>query len=267
MAAPHAYIYPVDGTLDMPPRDALRFEIVPADLVTLWNPFSVDITVVIGAATIPVMINGVQQNNWVFEYLPSPTDPINGVLVKTRQPGVSWAPGTAFDITFYVEDMIGNPTTVSAHIEVGDYTCVEDDLPAVTAIETRLMAGPLTTKCEKLRKSLLKVVSSSTNKQAQARTILYFANATDLGTILADWVDLTLGEGHFGDRENPLDINTKLASFLPTIRDVISELTPLSAAARTLLEDRIKYPNALYITSAIANIVTLCATLKEQGLL
>lgn len=266
MASPLLEIFPSDATVDMPARDSFRIHAVDEDPGTGVDPTTMTLTLTVGTAVIPIIRTGlVIQPGWVPLFTGDPADPVDGMWVWVRPPTGVWEQGTEYTIDTYVENIMGDHSTAHATITTDDYYCIEDDLPTPTAIELRLMNGPLTTQLEHLRKNLLVAISSSKNKQAQARAMLNVASMTDLFSILAGWVDPELANVHVCNRSAPTAVFLKMQTEIPKYRHYTNELTALSKEAKTLVEDRINSANPIYAINALAIAVILGAVFKEKG--
>lgn len=265
MTAPILNIYPPDGTLDMPTRDCFRINTIRQGAVAL-NPLNATLTLTVNNTVIKLIQAGlVLQPGWTITLTGDPLDMVDGVWARVFPPLGTWEAGTEYILDGYIEDLAAASATAHAHITTADHVCIEDELPTPTALELRLMNGPLTTNLEHLRKNLLKNISSSKNKQAQTRAMLNVSAMTDLFSILATWVDTDLADVHVCNRSGPVTVFLKMQEQIAKYKDYLDELTPLSVASRDLLEGRINHANPIYAVNALAVTVILGAVFKEKG--
>lgn len=265
MTTPILNIYPPDGTTDMPTRDCFRVNAIRQGAVAL-APLTATLTLTVNNTVIKLIQAGlVLQPGWSIVLTGDPLDMTDGVWVRVFPPLGTWEAGEEYILDAYIEDLAAASATAHAHIITADHACIEDELPTPTALELRLMNGPLTTNLEHLRKNLLKTISTSKNKQAQARAMLNTAYMTDLFSILATWVDIDLCDTHVCNKSGPVTIALKMAGQIADYKSYLNELTPLSKASRELLENRINHVNVLYAVNALAVTVILGAVFKEKG--
>jgi hypothetical protein len=258
-------IYPPDGTTDMPTRDCFRINAIRQGAVAL-NPATAVLTLTVGGLAIPLIRAGVPLPGWAIVLTGDVLDMVDGVWVRVFPPAIgTWEAGTEYVLDAFIADLAAASATAHAHVITADHVCIEDELPTPTALELRLMNGPLTTNLEHLRKNLLQAISTSKNKQAQARAMLNTAYATDLFSILATWVDTDLCDTHVCNKSGPVTVALKMAKQIADYKSYLNELTPLSKASRDLLENRINHVNVLYAVNALAVTVVLGAVFKEKG--
>jgi hypothetical protein len=266
--APTISIYPNDGATDVFTRDAIRVQCVddqsdPTDGV---DTLTLGVTLTVGSAAMPVIVNGVFATGVVGAISGDEMDPTNGIVARILPLGGKWIENETYTIDVYVQNNFGDARTATADIQMDSHTCFEDSLPPVTPLETYITTGPFPTKLEKLRSQLMQNVSNNGSAQSRARAILWFAHNTDLASVLKTWVDPELANVKVCDRRNPMAIYLRMAKFIPDIKNTVAELTFLAQQARDVLVTRARdYQNQLYNISALSNIVVLGAVGKEQG--
>ena len=170
-----------------------------------------------------------------------------------------------------VEDLAGNTldpagasVQFSGWVVPVDSECFEDNLPSESEMDIKLQIAitgrPYT---ERLRKIFLRYGSSFGNQQVGARTILWYATATDLRAICAATTDVSEVEDiQLCHRTNAVDLKTQLDRHASVIHEAAAEVRLL--IGDTVFEPIEQYLNSsspVYRASAVATLVLLAASM------
>jgi hypothetical protein len=111
---------------------------------------------------------------------------------------------------------------------------------------------------------LLRICTTSSDLNIQARSVLHAASITDLRTVLAQYIDFSLVTGiRLCDRMSVMSIHQALLRYLEFVPAAILEIPDISNEARQLLERYTQSKSSVYVVNAIAAMVVLAA--MKQG--
>jgi len=265
---PLLYFYPADDERDVAPREFLRVRAVDKvpdssgiDLSS-WN-IDVSYTTADGnAVTVRVLDSGVANTLFETVFVGDADDAVDGVTFKFRPIAGYWDPDTWVTVFSDVADNDGYPASGQWIVEFGDFLCFENDPPAISTLDQRLISGFRTSlpATDQLRKIIMGACSQSPSQQVRARTLLWYAVQTELRPLLGAVTDVTKAENiRLCNRSNLIDIyNT-----------VLQSPAAVSGARQEILAivgDRSLKPVLEYLVSdSPLHVVSAAATLVVYG--
>jgi hypothetical protein len=245
------FLFPPGGSIGVPVRSVLRQQAMDSTVgatgidTTTWT-----IRVTVNGSTYTVMENGVFAVGFAGSISGDPLDTTYGVTAKFHPRHGHWEPDATYTVYAEVADNEGTLVNHTWDVTFGSVRCFEDTDPAASPDDTKILTT-LTRfpACEKLRRAMLPTCSRSMNQVAQARTLLWRANATGLRTILALMVDLTYLDGiSLCDRVPVIEVQIVLAPYTRVVDAALAEL-------RQILRDEVLLPVEQSLRSADANQV------------
>lgn len=199
-------------------------------------------------------------------YEGDPMDPDKGLTLWIRPLSGKWQELTTYKVETYVEDkeQVPNQNLLIGTFRTGAATCFEDKASDPTDTDLLLMNQLPYSNCEELRNILMRAATTSGSNLVGVRTIMHLACATDLKTILAGRFDFALVEEiKLCDRLPVLDVYREVTKHSKTIGAALEEL-PLTSAGKNLIQQQLRSNSAVYVVSAVALIVLLCALLSTE---
>jgi hypothetical protein len=214
-----------------------------------------------------VVWNGVIQSG--FDAY-SKGDPLStsGISYYFRPKGKVWQANKQYEIEVYAEDIEGANNTQISTFTTGVPICFEDNLPALTQLEAKIIAGTGYPNTDKLLKLFLSKCTQSVSKHIQARTLMWHAaSVTDLRSLLTGIFDFNLTATiQLCDRQPVSVIYSALASKVSLAYAAINETTIVNEHAKQLMRTRLNNNSPVYVVNTMAVILMMAileAMLKE----
>lgn len=263
MTPPLLYIFPADGTIDLPPRSYVQQRAVDQRTGHLGIDRSTwQVRTTVSGSTVDVVADGVF-NSVAFDggISGDEMDPDVGVTVIFRPRRGYWDAGEVCSVYAQVADNEGANTNATWQLSFGAFECFEDNPLSVAEDSTILAEITRFPNCERLRQLFLACCSHSSQHVVQARTLLWYAASTGLRTLTSILFDPEIVDSvKLCNRMSTLEVQIALARDVATVRDALNELrTVLDSSILRIVEDSLHSADATNVVSAIATIVVLAA--------
>lgn len=262
LTPPLLYFYPGDLSAGVAPREYLRVQavdVVPApsgiDLTT-W-----DVRIAHGHLTQYVLRGGVPNTDeFDVSFFGDAADAVMGVYVRFRPKRGHWEENTAYTVYSLVKDHDGAGSTAQWLATFGAYTCFEDLPEDPAAIDTKLLSAVRLPACDRLRQITLRLFSTSANRTAQARTILWFATQTELRPVVAVATDTSVAAVKLCDVRPLLEIHAGLRTQWQVVEAALKELKQFSGQrVMVSIEQALRSASSLHVVSAVATMIVFAA--------
>lgn len=267
---PFLYLHPGDGVSNIPPRDYLRVQAVDDPLYgtgidpATWDIW-LNITLSDGSTySGTVLTDGVAQPGYEVNFIGDADDLTDGIYARFRPTSGHWPENAQIDVYSRVQDDEATESSDNWVCYIGEFSCFEDLESAADSLDTTLINGfasrfPGT---DQLRGLLMRACSSSKSQRIQARTLLWYATATDLRTILARLFDLELVQDiRLCDRSTIDSIYQILLRNGPAV--LLARQEMLALVGDRTLDPVLKYlvsSSPLHIVSAACSLIVMAAT-------
>lgn len=188
-------------------------------------------------------------------------DPLStsGISYYFRPKGKTWQPNKQYEIEAYAADKEGANNTQISTFTTGIPICFEDNPPALTQLEAKIIAGTGYTNTDKLLKLFLANCTQSVSKHVQARTLMWqAASVTDLRSLLTGLFDFDLTSNiQLCDRQPVSAIYSALSSKVGLAYAAINETTIINEHAKQLMRTRLDNNSPIYVVNTIAVILMM----------
>jgi len=264
--------YPVDGTVDVPPREPIRVNALnlytPVALVeSTWN---IQLAYTDGTTlrTLDFLTNGVPNANmFTYDKLGDVADMVRGVTYRFLPRAGLWSAGATYTVSSMIANAVGATTMLVTDVEFAESVCFEDNVPAQTAMDAKILTALLSyPSCNYIRKLLLSICSGSANKTVQARTVMWHSMTTDLVAVAAMVFDPALVRNiTLCDRTPVLAVHAALQECWPTLLLAYEEIRKVVGNSfGATIENYLKSNSSVYVVNAAACIVVLAAQSQAQ---